>query len=189
MIETVAPEIPLVLVAAVARNGVIGGGNALPWRLPSDLKRFKALTWGKPMIMGRKTYESIGKPLPGRETIIVTRDRAWRPEGVHVAHSLEEAIELAKSCAATLGASEIVIAGGADIYRQTIGMARRLEITHVDLAPAGDAHFPGIEEEKWREISRESPPRGQGDEADFMFSVYEPRRNTPSAVENPGKGA
>ena len=189
MTETPVSDLPLVIIAAVARNGVIGGGNALLWRLPSDLKRFKALTWGKPMIMGRKTYESIGKPLLGRETIVVTRDQGWRPAGVHVAHSLGEAIELAKACAATLGASEIVIAGGADVYQQTMGMAQRLEITHVDLAPAGDAHFPDIDAAKWREVSRESGSRGAGDGADYVFSVYEPKRNTPSAVENPAKGA
>lgn len=168
-------KLPLVLVAAVAKNNVIGGGNKLLWRLSSDLKRFKAITWGKPMIMGRKTYGSIGRPLPGREIIVVTRDSAFRPEGVHVAHSLEAAIDLAHRCAQGLGASEIIVAGGGDIYAQAIGRADRLDITHVDLEPEGDSFFPPIDPARWSVVSREAHHSGPGDETDFEFCVYEAR--------------
>ena len=180
---------PIVIIAAVAKNNVIGGGNKLLWRLSSDLKRFKALTWGKPLVMGRKTYESIGRPLPGRETIVVTRDPAFRPEGVHVAHSLEAALDLAAACARDLGAGEIMIAGGGDIYRQALAKANRLEITHVNLEPPGDSYFPPIDSGEWTEVSREEHPAGPGDETNFAFSVYEPRQNTAADVEKRGKGA
>lgn len=168
-------DLPLVLVAAVAKNGVIGGGNKLLWRLSSDLKRFKAVTWGKPMIMGRKTYESIGRPLPGREIIVVTRDAAFKPDGVHVVHSLEAAIDLATACAAGLGANEIIVAGGGDIYAQVMDRAQRLDITHVDVAPQGDAHFPQIDPARWSVVSREDHKAGPNDDADFSVCVYEAR--------------
>lgn len=167
------PAIPVILVAAVARNGVIGNGNALPWRLSSDLKRFKALTLGKPMIMGRKTFESIGKPLPGRETIVVTRDGGFRPEGVRVAASIAGALDLARERAQAMGAQAIIIAGGGEIYAQTIALADRLEITHVELEAAGDARFPAIDGTVWREAGREVHPAGPLDEAAFAFVGYE----------------
>lgn len=163
---------PLLLVAAVARNGVIGANNALLWRLSSDLKRFKALTMGKPLVMGRKTFESIGAPLPGRETIVVTRDRAFAPLGALVAHSLEAALALAAESAAARAADAIVIAGGGEIYAETIGLASRLAITEVALEPEGDACFPAIDPLEWREISREKGQRGPRDEADFAFVEY-----------------
>ena len=177
------PHLPIVLIAAVAKNNVIGGGNRLLWRVSSDLRRFKALSWGKPLIMGRKTYESIGRPLPGRETIVVTRDNAFRPEGVHIVHSLEAALDLALACARDMGAGEIIVAGGGDIYAQAIVRADRLEITHVDLAPEGDSFFPPIDPDKWTEVSREEHKAGPGDEAHFTCSVYEPRLKTLSGVE------
>lgn len=163
----------LALVAAVGRNGAIGVGDALPWRLSSDLKRFKALTMGKPLIMGRKTFQSIGKPLPGRETIVVTRDPGFAPEGVAVVHDLGEALQVAEAKARAAGAEEIVVAGGGEIYAQTIARAQRLHITEVDLAPAGDAHFPPIDGAVWREVARERGERGPRDEADFAFVDYE----------------
>ena len=110
-------SVPIVLIVAVADNGVIGRDNTLIWRLRSDLQRFKALTLGKPMVMGRKTFQSIGKPLPGRETIVVTRDASFRPEGVFTAPSLEEALALAQSRAAALGADAVPVVGGGEIYR------------------------------------------------------------------------
>ncbi len=116
-------DVPLVLVAAVARNGIIGAKGGLPWRLSSDLKRFKALTWGKPLVMGRKTFESIGRALPGRETIVVTRDPAFAPSGVLVAHNLDAALDLAAERASAMGADEIIIGGGGEIYAQTIARA------------------------------------------------------------------
>ncbi len=161
------------LIAAVARNGAIGSHNALPWRLSSDLKRFKALTLGKPLVMGRKTYQSIGRPLPGRETIVVTREAGFAPEGVAVVHDLDAALRLAESRARVLGVDEVVVAGGGEIYAQTILRARRLHITEVDLAPEADAHFPPIDHAIWREVARERGQRGPRDDADFSFVEYE----------------
>jgi dihydrofolate reductase len=162
----------LSLVAAVARNGVIGGGNKLPWRLSSDLKRFRALTMGKPLIMGRKTYESVGRLLPGRESIIVTRDAGYAVDGAHVVGDVEAALALAQILAA---GGEIVSAGGGEIFAQTIARADRLFITEVDLAPEGDAKFPAIDPAVWREVKRETPARTERDEADFVFIDYERR--------------
>ena len=164
---------PLVLVAAVARNGIIGARGGLPWRLSSDLKRFKALTWGKPLVMGRKTFESIGRALPGRETIVVTRDPTLAPSGVLVAHNLGAALDLAAERAHALGADDIIIGGGAEIYAQTIARASRLFITEVALDAEGEARFPPISPHEWREISRESGERGERDDADFAFVSYE----------------
>jgi dihydrofolate reductase len=161
----------LSLVAAVAKNGVIGGGNKLLWRLPSDMKRFRALTMGKPLIMGRKTYESIGKPLPGRQTIIVTRHPGYTVEGAHVVGDVDAALALAARLAGPDG--EIITAGGGEIYAQTIGRADRMYITEIDLAPEGDVRFPRIDPAMWREVSREKPGRGERDEAEFAFVEYE----------------
>ena len=157
------------LIAAVARNGVIGSGGALPWRLSSDLKHFKAATIGKALVMGRKTYQSIGGPLPGRTIVVVSRDRAFTAEGVSVAGDVEQALALAKAAAIAAGADEIVVAGGGEIYALTIDRASRLHITEVDLAPSGDTRFPPIDPAVWREISRRKGERGPRDEADFAF--------------------
>jgi dihydrofolate reductase len=170
-----ALPLPLLLVAAVARNGVIGADNRLLWRLSSDLKRFKALTMGKPLVMGRKTFASIGRPLPARETVVVTRDPDFAAPGALVAHSLEAALRLAAERAAAMGADAIVIAGGGEIYAQTIGRADRLAITEVALDPEGDARFPPIDPSAWREVRREAGERGPRDEADFAFVDYERR--------------
>jgi dihydrofolate reductase len=169
----VTPRLPLLIVAAVARNGVIGADNRLLWRLSSDLRRFKALTLGKPLVMGRKTFESIGRLLPGREMIVVTHDPRFSAEGVLVAHGLEAALALAEARAEAMGADAIVIAGGGELYAQTIGRAQRLAITEVALAPEGDAFFPSIDPTLWREIRREPGVRGPKDEADFAFVEYE----------------
>lgn len=165
--------LPLVLVAAVARNGVIGGGNRLLWRLPSDLRRFKAQTMGKPLVMGRRTFRSIGRPLPGRETIVVTRDERFSAGGVGVAHGLDEALALAAERAAAMGADAVVVAGGGELFAQTIGRAARLAITEVALEPEGDVRFPPIDPAVWREVGREAGARGPKDEADFTFVEYE----------------
>ncbi|MBX9741320.1 MAG: dihydrofolate reductase [Beijerinckiaceae bacterium] len=167
----------IVLVAAVARNGVIGGDNRLLWKLSSDMRRFKALTMGKPMVMGRKTFESIGRPLPGRETIVVTRDPAYYRAGVVVANDLDAALAAAVDAARRLEADEIVVAGGGEIYRQAMDLADRIELTEVDLAPAGDTYFPAIDPGVWIETKRDAHP-GQGsggqagDQADFAFVTY-----------------
>ncbi len=161
------------LVAAVARNGAIGVRNGLPWRLSSDLKRFKALTMGKPLIMGRKTFESIGRPLPGRETIVVTHAAGYAPRGVVVARDIESALQIGETRARAAGVDEVIVAGGGEIYAQTINRAGRLYITEVDLAPEGDASFPRIDPTVWREVTREQGVRGPSDEADFVYLKYE----------------
>lgn len=161
------------LIAAVAKNGVIGAAGALPWRLSSDLKHFKAATMGKALVMGRKTYQSIGGALPGRTTIVVTRDRAFAAEGVAVAADLDAALKLADAATRAAGADEIVVAGGGEIYAQAIGRAARLHITEVDLTPEGDACFPAIDPAEWREVSRRKAERGPRDDADFAFVEYE----------------
>ena len=166
---------PLVLIAAVARNRVIGRDNGLAWRLSSDLRRFKALTLGKPLLMGRKTFQSIGRPLPGRETIVITRERAAHIPDVLIAHDLEAGLSAAEAAAGRLGAGEVIVAGGGEIYTQTIGMATRLHITEVDLAPDGDALFPLIDAAVWRETAREPHGKSAGDEAAFSFVTYQRR--------------
>jgi dihydrofolate reductase len=166
-------DVPLAIVAAVARNGVIGANNGLPWRLSSDMKRFKALTMGKPLVMGRKTYLSIPRALPGRETIVVTRDPAFAPAGVTIAHELEAALDLAAQRADAMGAQEIIVAGGAEIYAQTMARASRLYITEVALDAVGDTRFPPIDPSQWREAGRRKGERVPRDEADFAFVDYE----------------
>ena len=163
------------IIAAVARNGVIGRDNRLLWRLRSDLRRFRALTLGKPLIMGRRTYDSIGQPLPGRHTVVLTRDTAFAAAGVRVAHDLEGALALAQDIAATAGASEIMIGGGAEIYAEAMPRAHRLYVTWVDLAPEGDARFPDMNPAEWRETRNDAGVRGHDDEADFRFVDYERR--------------
>ncbi len=169
---------PLALVAAIADNGVIGRDNRLIWRIRSDLRRFRDLTWGKPMIVGRKTHESIGKPLPGRETIVVTRDRSFTSPGVHVAHDIDEAITLADEIAERLGASEIAVAGGAEIYRETLPRAERLYLTFVHAEPEGDVVFPPFDRTEFREIRREERPKGPDDDHAFAIVDLERRRRS-----------
>ena len=165
--------LPLWLVVAVARNGVIGGNNKLLWHIRSDLQRFKALTLGKPMLMGRKTFHSIGKPLPGRETVVITRDQDFAVEGVHVAHDLTGGLKLANALGVAMGASAIAVVGGGEIYAQTRDLAARICLTQVDLAPVGDAHFSAPDLTKWRITHQEYPPRGPHDDADFAYLDYE----------------
>ena len=171
---------PLAIVAAIGRNGVIGADDRLPWRLPSDLKRFRALTLGKPLLMGRKTFQSIGRALPGRETIVVTRERGFAPDhaAVHVAHDLDAALALARTRAAAMGADEIILAGGGDLYAALLPLADRMYLTMVDLSPAGDVRFPPFDATQWDEIARLQPPPGPNDEAAFSF--VELRRRRPA---------
>src|SRR5436305_3228358 len=148
----------LVFVVAVAKNGVIGRAGGLPWRLPSDLKHFKALTMGKPMLMGRRTWGSIRRPLPGRETIVVTRDQKFAAAGVHVAHSIEAGLQLAAEQAKRMQADTIMIVGGADIFAALIDRADLIHLTEVDLAPEGDVLFPPLDPAQWTEVACEAPP-------------------------------
>lgn len=173
MTEAAPPsEIPISIVAALADNGVIGIGGDLPWRLSSDLKRFKALTLGKPIIMGRKTFDSIGRPLPGRENIVVTRQSDCGLAGARVASGLDEALRMASEFARRSGAEEIAVIGGAEIYRQALPHASRLHLTFVRARPEGDVRFPELNWADWRETFRERPARGPRDEFDFEFATY-----------------
>jgi dihydrofolate reductase len=162
----------LVQVAAIAENRVIGRDNGMPWRLSTDLKRFRALTTGKPVLMGRKTYLSLGRPLPGRTNIVITRDPAFTAPGIVVAPSLAAALETARGDALRRGVDAIMITGGAEIFSQTMGEADRLEITLVHLSPEGDTLFPPIDPHVWREVARVSHPPGPRDEAGFDFVSY-----------------
>jgi dihydrofolate reductase len=137
------------IIVACANNGVIGRENALPWYLPEDLKHFKGLTMGKPMIMGRKTFESIGRPLPGRTSLVVTRQHNWRSGGVIRCASVEEALQTAKTLL-TGNQQEVMVIGGADIYRQVLPLATRIYQTVVDADVAGDAHFPALDLSQWQ---------------------------------------
>lgn len=164
----------IVIHAAVAENGVIGSDGGLPWRLSSDLRRFKAATMGRPIVMGRKTYESIGRPLPGRLNIVVTRDRDWSREGVETAGSLDDAVRLATvrgRCMA--GAQDIAIIGGGEIYAQAMALADRLHITHVLASPDGDTRFPQIDGKTWRQVSCEDVGAGESDSHPTRHCIYE----------------
>jgi dihydrofolate reductase len=168
------PRVAIVLLAAVADNGVIGRDNGLPFRQSSDLKRFKALTMGKPVLMGRKTYRSIGKPLPGRTNIVVSRDPSFAAPGALAAASLDAALAAARGDARRRGADEIVVIGGTEIFAQTMPLADRMEITHVHTRPAGDTYFPPIDAAKWRELARSDHPAGLRDEAAVTYVTYGP---------------
>jgi dihydrofolate reductase len=162
----------IVVLAAVAENGVIGRGNALPWRLKSDMTHFRALTMGKPVVVGRKTYLSIGKPLKGRTTIVVSRDRAFTAPGIVVAPNLEAALAAARGDALRRGADAIIVAGGADIYIQAMPVAARVVITEVHARIEGDAYFPAIDPKVWREVARSEHQPAAEDDVSFAFVSY-----------------
>lgn len=163
----------LSLIVAVAENGVIGKDGALPWRLSSDLKTFRRLTMGKPIVMGRRTFQSIGKPLDGRDNIVVTRDPNFEAPGVSVADSVADALTLARVMARTRGADEIMVIGGADIYKVALPAADRIYLTRVHARPDGDRHFPDLPGEDWREVSREPLPQGERDAHPSTLIVFE----------------
>lgn len=149
--HSIADSIKIALIVAAAENGVIGRGGQLPWRMPSDLKTFRRLTMGKPIVMGRKTFQSIGKPLDGRDNIVITRDPSFQaPDGVRMARSLDDALRIARMCASGRGAHEIMIIGGADIYRQALPQADRIYLTRVHARPDGDAMFHDPRPEIWQ---------------------------------------
>jgi dihydrofolate reductase len=180
-----ATALALVLVAAVADNGVIGQGGGLPWRLKSDLRNFRAITMGKPVVMGRKTYLSIGKPLAGRTNIVVSRNRDFAAPGVMVAPSIEAALTAARGDALRRSADAVAVIGGAELYAHMIGYADRLVITHVHLRPEGDTMFPVIDPGLWREVERSEHDPGPDDAAGFTVLVYE-RRATHLGRDNGG---
>jgi dihydrofolate reductase len=164
-----AAPAPIVAVAALADNGVIGDDNRLIWRLKTDLKRFRQLTMGRPLIMGRKTFESIGKALPGRHTVVLTRDRGYAADGVEVAHDLEAALALGQDLAALHGADAVVIGGGAEIYAQAMPFCERLFLTLVHAEPKGDAVFPAYPRSVFVETARSRHASGPDDEHPFTF--------------------
>jgi dihydrofolate reductase len=174
----------IVLIAAIAENGVIGRGNALPWRLKSDMAHFRALTMGKPVVMGRKTYLSIGKPLTGRTTIVVSRDPAFAAPGIVVAPSLDTALAAARGDALRRKVDTVVVAGGAEIYAQAMPLATQLAITHVCKRVDGDAHFPAIDPKIWREAARDAHERAAEDEAAFEFVTYRRQIDAKMAAAN-----
>lgn len=139
----------IILIAAVGSNGVIGRDNDLPWRIREDLQHFKELTLGHTLVMGRKTYDSIGRPLPGRRTVVVTRQPGWAVEGVEVAHSLDDALQFADG-------NNLYVAGGGEVYRQALPHADQLELTEVDQAPEGDVTFPTFDRSDWKETARDA---------------------------------
>ena len=162
----------IVLIAAIADNGVIGRGGTMPWRMKSDMRHFVALTRGKPVVMGRKTYDSTHiKPLPNRTNIVVTRDRTFTAPGVLVSSSLEAALEAARGDALRRG-TDIMVIGGADIYAQAMPLAGRLEFTQIHMTPEGDSFFPAIDPAVWREAAREAHPAGPDDDAAYDFVSY-----------------
>lgn len=160
------------IVVAMAENGVIGRDGGMPWHLSTDLKRFKALTLGRPMVMGRKTFESIGKPLPGRETFVVTRDAAYKPNGVTVLGDLDAALAAAEASAEAKGASSVVVAGGGVLYAAVIDRADRLFVTRIAASPEGDTRFPVIDPAVWTLASSEPMVRGERDSADATFESW-----------------
>jgi dihydrofolate reductase len=157
----------LVFVVARARNGVIGRDGAMPWHLPADLKRFKRITVGKPIIMGRKTFESIGKPLPGRQNIVLTRDADWHADGVTVVPNLAEAVAAA-GLDPRARADGIMVIGGAQIYAEALPSATRIELTEIDAEPEGDTFLPAFDPARWHETARETHP-AEGDQPGFAF--------------------
>ena len=164
----------LILLAALARNGTIGRDNGLPWRLPDDLRRFRALTLGKTVIMGRKTYESLPGSLPGRHSVVVSRDKGFggAPQEIEVARSLEEALARARS-------TEVFIIGGASLFQQTLGRADRLYLTQIDADIEGDASFPAYEPTDWQIVAEERHPADDRHLYSFRFVTLERRRGQP----------
>ncbi|WP_455475179.1 dihydrofolate reductase [Bartonella sp. B17] len=161
------------LIAAVAENGVIGNEGAMPWQLSTDLQRFKALTFGKPIIMGRKTWDSIGRPLPGRTNIVITRNYSFTAEGAVVAHSFFEACSIAKEVASQKGTDTIFIIGGSEIFQQGLSIADKIFLTEILASIKGDSFFPVFDKEKWTIAQTQYIPNGDEDSHPTRFIVYE----------------
>lgn len=166
----------IVLIVAVAENGVIGAAGSIPWRLKSDQQHFKAMTIGKPVVMGRKTFVSLRRPLPGRTNIVVTRDREFRAAGAVVTTSHAEAHAVACADALRRCVAEIAVIGGAEVYANWMDIADRLEVTEVHARPAGDICFPAIDKTQWEEVARVRHPAGPDDSTDFSYVTYRRRK-------------
>jgi len=173
--ETLSDPV-IALVVAVGENGVIGRNGGLPWRIPSDLKAFRRLTMGKPVIMGRRTFETLKKPLDGRENIVVTRASKLAHRGCWTVASIAEALEFGRRLAAETGAGEVMIIGGGELYQAVLPFAQRIYWTEVHASPAGDTFFPELETGAWCEVSRSERTKGETDEFAWTLKVLERRR-------------
>jgi dihydrofolate reductase len=165
----------IALIAAVAENGVVGRDNQLPWQLPGDLPYFRRITMGKPVVMGRKTWDSIGRPLPGRTNIVISRQQGLELEGARVVDTMEEALALAEAVAEIDGVTELMVIGGAEIYALALPLAQRLYLTEIHAPVTGDARFPDWDRSEWRESSRDRHVAGDSNPYDYSFVVYERR--------------
>ena len=174
MLPAMKTTLPLCLIAALADNRVIGRDNQLPWHLPADLKHFKALTLGKPIIMGRKTWDSLGRPLPGRLNLVVSRQVGLQLDGAEVFPTLDAALQRAEAWARAEEAEELMLIGGAQLYELGLAQADRLYLTRVGLEPEGDAHFPDIDQDDWRLASSVEHP-ATGESPFYAFEVWERR--------------
>lgn len=163
----------LSIIVAQSENRIIGRGNKLPWYLPEDLKYFKRITQGKPIVMGRKTFESIGKPLPGRTNIVISRNPDYQSPGIHVVASLDQALDLAEQQALIDGSEEMLVIGGAEIYQQALLQADRLYVTQVHAVIDGDASFPEIDNSLWEEMGREDFYADGPNPYDYSFVIYQ----------------
>ena len=163
----------LALIAAMAQNRVVGIDNKLPWHLPEDLKYFKRITTGKAVIMGRKTYESIGRPLPNRTNIVITRSTEFSAPGIEVVNSLDAAIELAENVSLINAVDEVMVIGGAQIYEVALPQADRLYLTHVHANVEGDAYFPDVDMSQWKELGREDYDASETNPYNYSFVVYD----------------
>lgn len=161
------------IVVAVAENRIIGADGGMPWHLPSDLRHFKETTLGKPVIMGRRTFEAIGRALPGRHNIVVTRSNDYHAEGATVAQDVATALDLGRESAENLGVTEICVIGGGEIYRQTLDNADRIYLTEVHMQVEGDTSFPELDPDDWSEVSRRRCAAGAKDSSDYSIVIYE----------------
>jgi dihydrofolate reductase len=166
-------EYKIVLVVAIAENGVIGRGGKLPWHLKSELQHFKRVTLDHPVVMGRKTFQSLKRPLPERTNIVLTRNAGSAQPGVIYASDIDEALAVARADAKRRGVDAIMVIGGSDVFARTLPMADRLELTRVHASPEGDVWFPALDEKEWRETRRETHARGPDDEFDYTIYTYE----------------
>ena len=173
-------DVEIAVIAAVARNGVIGADGGMPWRLSTDLRRFKALTLGHPVVMGRGTFAAMGRALPGRTNIVISRNPAFAADGVNVAASLDAGLEQATAEARAAGVDTVFVIGGGQVYDAALSRADRLHITHVEASPEGDTRFPTIDPATWGVISEEAVPAGEKDTAPTRYTVYRRRRNAAS---------
>lgn len=161
------------LIVAMAADRTIGRNGGMPWHLPGDLKHFKTLTFGKPVVMGRKTFQSIGKPLPQRPNVVISRNGMFKPTGVALCESIDDALDDAERMAYEIGADEVMVIGGARVYRDTLAMASRIYMTEVLCEPAGNVFFPELDPDDWVETSREDHQRQDGDDYDYNFVTLE----------------